>query len=98
MRLSNWIAPPGIMVPLGAGLIIGALSVVDACTPAQLGAVEDASNKRDTICAFVEAWAPSTPELAEIQELCAAGADLKEIAAAYAGCRPEDESESDQSD
>jgi hypothetical protein len=94
----NWIAPPGVGYPIALAAVVTTMMVVDACTPAQLSAVEDASNKRDTICAFVEAWAPSTPELAEIQELCAAGSDLKEIAAAYAGCRPEDESESGQSD
>jgi hypothetical protein len=56
------------------------------CTPAQLAKVSDASNKRDTICAFVEAWSTDRPELQEAQKLCEAGADLKEVAAAYAGC------------
>lgn len=57
-----------------------------SCTPAQLSHLEDASSKRDTICAFVDVWSHDRPELVEIQALCAAGADLKEIAAAYAGC------------
>lgn len=48
--------------------------------------VEDASSKRDTICAFVEVWAVDRPELSRVAELCAAGEDLKTIAAAYAGC------------
>jgi hypothetical protein len=57
-----------------------------ACSPQQLTQVQDASEKRDIICRFVEAWAPDQPELARIQQLCQAGADLQEIAAAYAGC------------
>jgi hypothetical protein len=60
---------------------------VVACTPAQLDQVQDASDKRDVICRFVETWTPNQPELAEIRTLCRAGADLQEIAAAYAGCR-----------
>ena len=46
----------------------------------------DASEKRDLICKFVAAWAPDMPELERPRALCSAGADLKEIAAAYAGC------------
>jgi hypothetical protein len=90
--------PPAWTYPTALAAAITVAMTIDACTPTQLDAVEDASNKRDTICAFVEAWASDTPELKEIRELCQAGADLKEIAAAYAGCRPEDGSESDQSD
>ena len=68
------------------GLISLAALVAVSCTPAQLAKVHDASNKRDTICAFVEAWSADLPELQEAQALCEAGADLKEVAAAYAGC------------
>jgi uncharacterized protein (DUF2141 family) len=57
-----------------------------ACNATQLTQVQDASNKRETICRFVEAWAPGQPELKRLDELCKVGADLKEIAAAYAEC------------
>lgn len=49
-------------------------------------AVRDASQKREVICDFVAVWASSQPELKRINELCKAGAQLKEIAAAYAEC------------
>jgi hypothetical protein len=68
-------------------LVALALGLTLACTPAQLNQVQDASDKRAVICRFVETWTPNQPELAEIRTLCRAGADLQEIAAAYAGCR-----------
>lgn len=48
--------------------------------------VRTVSNKRDAICAFVDYWLPTNPELEKVKELCDAGEDLKTIAAAYAGC------------
>lgn len=48
--------------------------------------VIDARDKKDTICVFIEAWAPQNPELEKPLQLCQADAELKEIAAAYAGC------------
>lgn len=48
--------------------------------------VADASQKRQVICDFVAVWAPGEPKLKHINELCEAGADLKVIAGAYAGC------------
>ena len=71
-----------------AGMFLGVVgfSSVQGCSAAQLSSVQDASGKRDTICAFVDAWSQNRPELAEVQQLCQAGADLKAIAAAYAGC------------
>lgn len=60
-----------------------------ACSPSQLDRVQDASNKRDVICRFVDVWAQDRPDLAEVDQLCKAGEDLKAIAAAYAGCRVE---------
>ena len=72
-----------VVLGLVAGLgIFGPL----ACTPAQLSQVQDASDKRRVICEFVEVWAPGEPRLKQLDELCKAGADLQEIAAAYAGC------------
>lgn len=71
------------------GTLLGVVSIssVQGCTATQLSSVQEASGKRDTICAFVDAWSQNRPELAEIQQLCQAGADLKAIAAAYAGCQ-----------
>jgi hypothetical protein len=56
------------------------------CTKQQLTQVQNASEKREVICNFVKAWAVDRPELKEIDQLCDAGADLKEIARAYGGC------------
>lgn len=53
-------------------------------TPAQTAA--SASQIRETVCAYVALVAPSTPELDRVADLCRAGAQLKQIAAAYAGC------------
>ena len=73
-------------------VLAGAATLVAACTAEQLrdakSAATSAGDKRETICAFVEAWAPDLPELAEARAACKAGADLKEVAAAYAGCSP----------
>ena len=70
---------------------IAALTLLSACllqctgqTPAQSAAT--VSNLRETVCGYVELTAPSTPELNHVRDLCRAGADLKPIAAAYAGC------------
>jgi hypothetical protein len=69
-----------------AFLLLPLLFLFAACTEGILPHIQDASNKRDTICAFVEVWAEDRPELDEVYLLCAADASLKEIAAAYAGC------------
>lgn len=67
-----------------------AATIVAACTAEQLreakSAAGEAGNKRETICRFVQAWAPDMPELEEARAACEAGKDLKEVAAAYAGC------------
>ena len=68
------------------GLLLISIGLSGGCTQQQLTQVQDASNKREVICDFVEVWAPGEPKLKHIDELCKAGADLKEIAAAYAGC------------
>lgn len=67
-------------------LMIAVIAAATGCTPAQLSQVQDASQKREVICDFVEVWAESMPELEKPRELCRAGAELKEVAAAYAGC------------
>ena len=69
------------------GFFLLSFTLTGCLTPETLGNVHDASSKRDTICAFVDAWQGDSPELAHVAELCAASADLKEIAAAYAGCK-----------
>lgn len=65
-------------------------AILASCQPAELQRIEDASDKRAVICRFVEAWTQDRPELSEVRDLCRAGADLREIAAAYAGCRVPD--------
>ncbi len=82
-RVFGWGLAQAAFIGLTLGCVVAGTT---RCTPAQLASVQDASSKRDTICAFVEAWSGNRPELAELQQLCQAGADLKEIAAAYAGC------------
>jgi hypothetical protein len=63
--------------------------VLCSCTSQQLTQVEQASQRRDAVCAVLQAYAPNTPELKEVHQLCQAGADLKDIAAAYAQCEAE---------
>ena len=70
---------------VAAGIV--ALVALWSCTAAELGKVRDASDRRETICAFASAWA-ETPELAKVKRACEAGESLKKIAAAYAGCVP----------
>lgn len=70
-------------------LVLLTLLPLTGCTEAVLTQVKDASNKRDTICSFVDVWSGDRAELEEVKNLCDAGADLKEIAAAYAGCSVE---------
>lgn len=73
--------------------VAGGASIIAACTAQQLSDAKDAAStagdKRETICRFVEAWAPDMPELEEARAACKAGKDLKEVAAAYAGCAGE---------
>lgn len=71
------------------GATLGLAANVAACTSSQLDQIEDASNKREVICKFVRVWAPTNPDLNHLVTLCDAGADLQDIAAAYAGCRPD---------
>lgn len=61
-----------------------------ACTAAtQTAAMKTAANAsqlREMVCAYVAMAAPGTPELERVAQLCTAGAQLKELASAYAGC------------
>lgn len=79
------------MKPVVIGSLLGVLASVPmlivACNQARLAQVQDASDKRRVICEFVEVWAPGEPKLEKLGELCKAGADLQDIAAAYAGCQ-----------
>ena len=72
-------------------LVSGLLAsvVLCSCTTQQLTQVEQASQRRDAVCAVLQLYAPDTPELKEVHQLCAAGSDLKDIAAAYAQCEAE---------
>ena len=70
----------------------GALASL-ACTAAsQTAALKTAANAgqlREMVCAYVAIAAPGTPELERVAQLCAAGAQLRELASAYARCETE---------
>lgn len=59
------------------------------CTPAQLDQVANISDKKNALCDFAAVWAPDTPTLVKVRELCATDADAQAIMQAYAGCSAE---------
>lgn len=61
------------------------VSLVASCAK-QLDAVRDASDKRRIVCGFINEAPVSNLTLEKARKLCAAGADLEEIARAYGGC------------
>lgn len=81
MKISNHL---GLVGWICAALLVVCVSYCTGQQPAQSAA--EVAAVRQTVCVYVEANASASTEMAHLATLCRAGADLKPIAAAYAGC------------
>lgn len=69
---------------------LAVLAFASGCSSQQLEDVQDASSLRAKLCSelndLAELLPDSAPALEKAREACGRGEDLREIAAAYAGC------------
>jgi hypothetical protein len=72
---------PSVALALYLLALLAALVMLHfyACGPRDLGALNDETHRRDTLCAFAEAWAPHNPELEPLNLACDRRRPLSEL-------------------
>lgn len=78
---------PSVALALYLVALLAALVMLHfyACGPRELGALSNEAHRRDTLCAFAEAWAPQNPELEPLNLACDRRRPLSELACLLPG-------------